>query len=824
MAQSDPDQQPVEERAHPVRIPDPTGASMPTTAYYPLEENEIDLRQWIPVVIRNYRTILVVVCLCLGVVVVWLDLSRPLYEGETTIWVQQTHQQLIPSLNALSIPVTLPSDQLTTLIHIIKTPTILHPAVDELIQEGKLSSLEPYYGHLLGWLVGKMTLTHAPLDKGQHTAWRDELMNQLSSERYLKIVKVSGTRLIQIRAYQPTPQQATALAEKIALVIQRFIKEDMQRKMKATQTFAAGNLTQVEAQLLLVEQQIQDYQREHQAINLSVEAEMIIKNISALDLQQAQLKQQIVGAKARIESLVNEIGQIDARVISAETLTDNPVVLRLKQQLKQDRIRLAELKKKYPTQKHLEIETLKARITQTVSEITMADQQQILSQTTNLNSLHQSIQQKIIEAVAEQRAMEYQLASLEVEISNYEKQMERWSEKDLLLGRMKREKQLQQNLYSMLKRTRQEAEIASAAELGSVLVLESAEVSDQPVWPKWRLSLLVGGFVALLLSFAVVAGSEFWRSSFKSQDEAQAEFETRYPLTTFLGVVPAAEIKEGLRLHLITNDIPHTPFSERIRSVRTRLQYLNLKPETTCKSILITSATPEEGKSTIASNLAISLSQLSRVDVPKPKSDSDGNRSVLLVDADLRQPTLSTVFANAGQEPLGLSEFLMASSRQSTTRPVIDQSAGTPPIADLMTANDNVSLLDDFAIATEVEELYFIGSNVTPPNPSELMSTILMKNFIEAAKRRYEFVVLDSPPVCAVTDPVILSHLVDLVIFVFDLAKTRRTDIRHALDQLYPLAHIGLVCHFTDPRDSHYSGSGHYGYYANYGGDERFRT
>ena len=111
----------------------------------------------------------------------------------------------------------------------------------------------------------------------------------------------------------------------------------------------------------------------------------------------------------------------------------------------------------------------------------MADQQQILSQTTNLNSLHQSIQQKIIEAVAEQRAMEYQLASLEVEISNYEKQMERWSEKDLLLGRMKREKQLQQNLYSMLKRTRQEAEIARAAELGSVLVLESAEVSDQPV-------------------------------------------------------------------------------------------------------------------------------------------------------------------------------------------------------------------------------------------------------------------------------------------------------------------------------------------------------
>lgn len=150
MSQSDPNKQSTEEHAHPVRISDPANASVPTVAYYPLEENEIDLRQLIPVVIRNYRIILVVVCLCFVVVVVWLDLSRPWYKGETTIWVQPTHQQLIPSLNSLSITVTPPSNQLAALIHIIKIPTILRPAIDELIQEGKLYSPEPYYGHLWG--------------------------------------------------------------------------------------------------------------------------------------------------------------------------------------------------------------------------------------------------------------------------------------------------------------------------------------------------------------------------------------------------------------------------------------------------------------------------------------------------------------------------------------------------------------------------------------------------------------------------------------------------------------------------------------------------
>ena len=99
-----------------------------------------------------------------------------------------------------------------------------------------------------------------------------------------------------------------------------------------------------------------------------------------------------------------------------------------------------------------------------------------------------------------------------------------------------------------------------------------------------------------------------------------------------------------------------------------------------------------------------------------------------------------------------------------------------------------------------------------------------MNSFIETAKRRYEFVLIDSPPVCVVTDAVILSRLVDFVIFVFDLAKTKRTDIRHALDQLYPLAHIGQVCHFTDPRVTAISDMATMDTYANYGGGGRLRT
>ena len=100
----------------------------------------------------------------------------------------------------------------------------------------------------LGLLTsGKNCVNSCTTGRRTTSAWRDELIDQLANERHLKIVTVSGTRLIQIRVRQLTSQQ------EIALVIQRFIKEDMQRKMKATQTFAAGNLIQVAAQLLLVE-------------------------------------------------------------------------------------------------------------------------------------------------------------------------------------------------------------------------------------------------------------------------------------------------------------------------------------------------------------------------------------------------------------------------------------------------------------------------------------------------------------------------------------------------------------------------------------------
>jgi capsular exopolysaccharide synthesis family protein len=157
--------------------------------------------------------------------------------------------------------------------------------------------------------------------------------------------------------------------------------------------------------------------------------------------------------------------------------------------------------------------------------------------------------------------------------------------------------------------------------------------------------------------------------------------------------------------------------------------------EKATKDILITSAGPQEGKSLTACNLAITMAY-------------SGNQ-VLLVDADMRKPRVHTVFKQEGE--FGLSNFLTGQ-------------AG----------------LDDIIKKTDIENLSVVTCGHIPPNPSELLSTKRMKEFIEKAKQRFSTVIFDSPPLAVVTDAVILSSIIDGTVLVISSKKTARGAISHS--------------------------------------------
>ncbi len=176
---------------------------------------------------------------------------------------------------------------------------------------------------------------------------------------------------------------------------------------------------------------------------------------------------------------------------------------------------------------------------------------------------------------------------------------------------------------------------------------------------------------------------------------------------------------------------------ESYRSLRTRIQFSKITDG--AKSILITSSAPQEGKTTVATNLAASFAQ--------------ANKKTIILDCDLRIPRVNEVFG--GLKSPGFTNYLF---KQAT--------------------------FEDILRKTDFENLYYIAAGTIPTNPSEILGSDQMKDFVNMLKSKFDVVIIDSPPVMTITDAEILSHIVDMSILVVFADKTEIDWLVEATTQL----------------------------------------
>lgn len=213
---------------------------------------------------------------------------------------------------------------------------------------------------------------------------------------------------------------------------------------------------------------------------------------------------------------------------------------------------------------------------------------------------------------------------------------------------------------------------------------------------------------------------------------------------------------------LITLTDPRSPVSEAYRTLRTNLSFSSLdKP---IRTLVVTSPAPDEGKSTTVANLAVTMAQ--------------GGRSTILVDCDLRRPSLHSLFG-LSSEP-GLTNLVLKEN-------------GTPALQ-----------------STEVEGLKFLASGPLPPNPADMLGSQRLDEIIATLCDAAEIVLFDAPPVIAVTDATVLGAKVDGVLLVVSAGKTRRDHAERAKEMLEK-ANVRIVgAALTNaPKDS--SMGGYYG-------------
>lgn len=211
--------------------------------------------------------------------------------------------------------------------------------------------------------------------------------------------------------------------------------------------------------------------------------------------------------------------------------------------------------------------------------------------------------------------------------------------------------------------------------------------------------------------------------------------------------------------HLITKINPKSPISEQFRTVRTNMQFSSVDND--LKSFLVTSSGPAEGKSSTTANLAIVYAQ-------------QGKR-VLLIDADLRKPTMHYTFRLDNLR--GLSNVLVGEVT-----------------------------LEEAVNSTDIDTLDVMTCGPIPPNPSELLGSRKMETLLREAKLSYDLVVFDTPPVLAVTDAQILANLVDGSVLVVRSGKTEIEPAQKAKEALAPAKAklLGVVLNDREKKASNY--------------------
>lgn len=283
-------------------------------------------------------------------------------------------------------------------------------------------------------------------------------------------------------------------------------------------------------------------------------------------------------------------------------------------------------------------------------------------------------------------------------------------------------------------------------------VLESAEPPLAPFAPNLILNVVLAAVVGLLLATAVAFLIEYLDDTLKSKEEI-----TRILNASTLGEIGTVKNKND---KLVAAAEPRSANAEAYRMLRTNISFSSVdKP---IKTILITSASPSEGKSITAANLSVTMAQA-------------GYRTIV-VDCDLRKPTQHQIFGISND--VGLTNALLSHANFSS-----------------------------FVRPSRVENLRVLTTGQLPPNPSELLGSRSMSELLGVLQNEFDVVVIDSPPVLAVTDAAILSRVSDGVLLVVDCGQTKRESALRAKEALEKAGgrFLGIVLNRIPLNSGYYS-------------------
>ncbi len=539
----------------------------------------------------------------------------------------------------------------------------------------------------------------------------------------ITVTPVRESRLVDVSVTSTDREEAAHIAN---AVVETYIEQTLEAKISASKNAVLWLIEEVEDARKKVagsKAALQQYKEQHAIISFEERQNIVMQKLS-------QLSAAVNGAKIEriaLEAQYQEIQQYKkAQLETFPQVVANHMIQQLKVDLSKLESELSESKKKYRG-KHPAITALRSQIS-SIRERIDTEITRVISSITREYEMTRAQERELTKALESQKREALKL-----------------NQKAIRYGILQQEVESNRWIYNTLLQKMKEMSITERLEASNIRIVDRAAIPNFTIAPRRKRSIMLAMMVGLVMGITLAFFLEYVDNSIKMPEDV-----TQYLDIPFLGFIPKMSVKAlpsseiQYQTEKMVSLAPRSIVSEAYRSLRTNVTFSALndasEPFGAGSSLLITSAEPSEGKSCTVTNLGIAMAQ--------------SGRKTLIIDCDFRRPIMHQIFDVKNED--GFADLI----------------ANFTPHGKIRIKRTGIPNLDLFPCGK------------TPPNPSELLGSSITKMLIEALGKKYDTILLDSPPINSVTDPVILSRIANGVAVVIRAGETKRDIAQRARDQL----------------------------------------
>lgn len=549
----------------------------------------------------------------------------------------------------------------------------------------------------------------------------EDLATSLSD---VSIDQKRGLDIIEISALSPSPFEATLIANVYAQQYKKLNLKQNRDQLTIVTNFLDEQRKEKYDELNSAEETLRAFQEKGGLIALDERASTLISVLSQFEAQKSATQVDLMASDKVLENLRKELQAQNPRMADyLKSLTSQTYIKAI-----QEEIAKLEVNKQVALSRKNEVNENSPVIIEYDRKLNdlrkeLDKELEVLKAGIFASSPAEvkELTQKIIAEEVKNQSLQTSIKELDKIVQGYEARFMKLPKNAIELARLKRNSEALEKLYLMVEQRYQEALINEQSQPGNVLIIDNARSPERPSKPNRKLIVIIG----LLLGAGLAVGYVFVKNYFDDTVKTPDDIENRN-INVLAWIPHFSAVSSGQEVQFVVEQLPDSIPSEGFRALRTRIQFSRVNTES-LKTVLITSSAPQEGKTTIAVNLAGSFAQ--------------SKKKVLLIDCDLRKPAVHKLFKK--DRIPGLIDYLVGSAK-----------------------------LEDVINKSSLTGLSYISAGTIPPNPAEMLDSQEMRTFLKQMRGNYDLIILDSPPVIAVTDSEILTSMVDGTLLVVSAENT----------------------------------------------------